>query len=135
MKFRATPENLATVDMLRGTTRLIDWDRNPAGMATLPSGVKIRFGLGGVLGTPDWVGQVIGTGRAIFVETKRFGGKPDLAVLDRLIKAGDYCPSDCHHAKCHLVHQELFLRRKRANGSIALFADCAADVLRALETA
>ena len=135
MKLRATPENIVTADILRATTPRVDWQRNATGRAQLPSGLWIRYGLGGILGTSDWIGVVRATGRIFALEVKAPGEKPDLERVDKAIRANSYCPDSCQHALCHVVHQELYLRRIRAAGGLGCFADCVADVERELETA
>jgi len=132
MRLKDTPENRVVVSIMRATTDRVDWFRNPAGVATMKSGVTMRIGLGGILGTSDWIGIVRASGRFFALETKAPGKKPDLVELDKKIRAGDYCPTECDHPKCRLVHQELFLRRVRASGGLACFADCVADVEREL---
>lgn len=132
MRLRDTPENRVVAAIMRATSARVDWLRNPAGVGTMKSGVTMRIGLGGILGTSDWIGIVRATGRIFALETKAPGKKPDIVALDKTIRAGDYCPNECSHTKCRLVHQELFLRRIRASGGLACFADCVADVEREL---
>lgn len=128
MKLRDTPENRVVQAVMLATSERVDWLRNPAGVGTMKSGITMRIGLGGILGTSDWIGIVRASGRFFALETKAPGKKPDLVELDKKIRAGDYCPTECDHPKCRLVHQELFLRRVRAAGGIGCFADCVADV-------
>ncbi len=132
MKLRDTPENRVVHAVMLATSERVDWLRNPAGVGTMKSGITMRIGLGGILGTSDWIGIVRASGRFFALETKAPGKKPDLVELDKKIRAGDYCPTECDHPKCRLVHQELFLRRVRASGGLACFADCVADVEREL---
>lgn len=132
MRMRATPENVVTASTIRATADRLDWYRNPSGNATMPSGVKMRFGLGGELGTPDWLAVERRNGRAWFVEFKAPGNKPDMVKVGKDIDAGNYCPGPCRHDRCHVVHQELCLRRARAAGAVGIFADCIADVEREL---
>ena len=135
MKLRDTPENRVTAAILAATTADVDWLRNPAGGVVTKSGHDMRIGLGGVLGTSDWIGIVRRTGRVFALELKAPGKKPDLRVLDHHIRARDYCPGPCSHARCRVVHQELFLRRIRAAGGLGCFADCVEDVQRELRRA
>ena len=132
MKLPMTPENLVIAEVLCATSDKLDWWRNPTGNATMPSGVKMRFGLGGLLGTPDWIAIERASGRAWFVEFKAPGEKPNLVAIDRHIRAKDFCPGPCRHERCHLVHQELCLRRARDSGAVGIFADCLDDILKEL---
>jgi hypothetical protein len=119
-----TPENRATALILSATADRVDWLRNPSGMGLTMSGTQMLFGLGGVPGSSDWVGIVRATGRAFFLEVKALGKVPDPARLALWIDTKHYCPPHtCKHERCRLVYQELFLRRGRASGAIAMFAD------------
>lgn len=128
MRLRDTPENRVTASILLHTSTRVDWQRNPTGRVQLPSGVWLRYGLGGILGTADWIGIVRATGTFFAREDKAPGQKPDMARLSKVIAAQEYCPDACRHALCHLVHQELYLRRVRDAAGIGIFADCVADV-------
>jgi len=137
MKLADTPENRATLDILTNTGRLVDWMRNDIGQADYGTS-RVPYGVGG-RGGSDYLGVIKpphkSAGRWIACEIKRAGGKPDIQALDARIAARDYCPGSCRHERCKLVYQRLFHLRVMRSGGIALFADCAADVLKALETA
>jgi hypothetical protein len=136
MRMKLTPENRITALCVSATSDKLDWWRNPSGCAPMPSGVQMRFGLGGLLGSPDWIAierpPSKHPGRAWFVEFKAPGKKPDLLQIHKLILARDYCPQACRHAVCHVVHQELALMRARASGAVAMFVDCVEDITREL---
>lgn len=93
MSKRATPENRLAQDMLLATRHLVCWFRNNTGVADY-AGVKVRYGLGGVPGSADWIGILLSgpnRGRFVAVELKVRPRKPtpeQLQFLRRVRRAG-----------------------------------------------
>ena len=106
---RATPENSLAQAMLLATRHMVCWFRNNSGVADY-GGMRVRYGLGGVPGSADWIGIVLcgpDRGRFIAVELKV---RPRKATPEQL----------------------QFLRRVRRAGGIGVVAYRVEDVLSAL---
>jgi hypothetical protein len=137
LKLSDTPENRVVVATLTALAAVLDPMRNDIGCADYGTS-RVPYGVGG-RGGSDYICIIRPphpqAGRFVAIEFKAPGHKPDLAKLDARIASKDFCPGTCSHERCRLVYQRIFHLRVIADGGIALFADCPADVLQALEAA